>query len=82
MRHGATFYVRLANGATDFVGRYSSDDTLPLAIFDQKAVASAVEAHASADLASSSHPLAAVLRDSDLGPGHSFFVCSAALMHS
>ena len=79
MRHGLTLYIRLANSACDFVGRYSGDDTLPLAIFDQSTTESLIEEYAAGwirpgcetredgkNLFGSIHPLAAVLRPTDL----------------
>lgn len=79
MRHGLTLYIRLANSACDFVGRYSGDDTLPLAVFDQATVKSLIEEFAAGwirpgcetreegnNLFGSFHPLAAVLRPTDL----------------
>ena len=39
LRFGQTFYIRLANSACDFVGRYTGENTLPMALFDGRQVA-------------------------------------------
>lgn len=70
MRHGLTLYVRLANGACDFVNTYSAADTWPLDVFDAPTVGQlGAFADEGRNLAESSHPLAAVLRSDDLQHG-------------
>ena len=71
MKFGQTLYIRLADSACDFVNSFTSDDTFPLAVFDHEAIASLANYREGTpmNLWGSSHPLAKVLRDSDLTQG-------------
>jgi hypothetical protein len=71
MREGKTFYIQLhQRHKTDFAGGlYSDNETLPLAVFDQRVVDTLEPFYADSeeakDLFGSDHPLAAVLRPPD-----------------
>ena len=71
MRYGQTLYVRLADSACDFVHAYSDDGQFPLALFKHATIRS-LRAHAGpsgANLYGSDHPLAGVLRPTDVLDG-------------
>jgi hypothetical protein len=87
MREGKTFYIQLEKkNLTDFAGGvYSSQDTLPLAIFDQRVLAELEPYFSDSDTAKSAeptwsglwgseHPFAAVLRESDCDSSGRFLV--------
>ena len=85
IRYGHIFYVRLANSACDFVGKYNGADTLPLEIFHADKVAALNREFGSAPAASladeeqdcvganlfgaEQSPFAAVLRADDAAQG-------------
>ena len=71
MRYGQTLYVRLADSACDFLHAYSDDGQFPLALFNHATIRS-LRAHAGpsgANLYGSDHPLAGVLRPTDVLDG-------------
>lgn len=77
MRDGRPFVVSLTNAAPDFVTRYSSEDSLPLSIFDRGVVAqlSDFTGDGSLDLWESRlHPFAKLLRPNDLDMSGHFHV--------
>ena len=71
MRYGQTLYIRLADSACDFSHSYSDDAQFPLALFDHATIRS-LRAHAGPsgiNLYGSDHPLAGVLRPTDVLDG-------------
>jgi hypothetical protein len=73
MRYGQTLYVRMSNTACAFTTRYSSPTSLPLAIFDQRAIdelRTRFTGPLGENLFGSAHPLARVLREADTEHGH------------
>ena len=81
LRLGQTFYIRLANSACDFVGKYSGPDTIPMALFDVEQVA-ALNSQFGSEYGSATQevganlwgaddrsPFAAVLREEDTDKG-------------
>lgn len=76
MRYGQQMYVRMGNTACAFKIHYSSPTTLPLAIFDQRAVDELNERYSGAaadNLYHSDHPFAGALREADTE--HGVFTC-------
>ncbi len=85
MKYGQTLYIRMANGATDFLDRYTSPTHFPVDVFDQAAVAEIQTVHtetmidpATGDkrpgdsLWGTAHPFAAALREEDCEHGMFF----------
>lgn len=71
MRYGQTLYIRLADSACDFSHSYSDDAQFPLALFTHATIRS-LRAHAGPsgiNLYGSDHPLAGVLRPTDVLDG-------------
>ena len=83
IRFGQVLYVRMGNTACDFCGKYNGADTLPLEIFDAKAVAELNEQygsapadvadekarHVGANLWGAQSPFGSVLREDDAVKG-------------
>ncbi len=72
MRLGQTLLVRLSNVAWQFLDRYASNDSLPLAMFDQPRIDECIARFGSGsgqNLFGSDHPLARCLREADTDDG-------------
>jgi len=77
MKEGRPFVISLTNAAPDFVTRYTTDDSLPLSLFDRSVVEALADftGEGSVDLWESSlHPFAKVLRPNDLDMAGHFYV--------
>ena len=71
MRYGQTLYIRLADSACDFSHAYSDEAHFPLALFDHATLRSlrAYAGPSGTNLFGSNHPLAGVLRSTDVLDG-------------